>query len=297
VQLAHAFQSELVAAGGDAAAFPQAAPELAARLAALIARGRAAHPTLTVDDEAFVAQLGRSAARQTPEGLPLEELAIEDLFLACACAAGAPGSAEVFDARCGERLRVAVGTATRSDDERREMEQRLRTLLLVGSAEESPKIGSYGGQAPIDRWVAVVAQRQVVTAIRSEQAERRARDGAALEAAAGDGALHPEMAFLKERYRAQFEQAMAQALGKLGERDRLLLRLHLVSGVSVAQLGQMYGVSQSTASRWLADAREAVSGEVTRFLREHAGLAASDLQSLAGLVASQLNLSVSRLLG
>jgi RNA polymerase sigma-70 factor, ECF subfamily len=295
VQLAHAFQSELVAAGG-AAAPGQALPELATRLSALIARGRAAHPMLDVDDEAFVAQLARSAARQTPDGLPLEELAIEDLFLACACAAGAQGAAEAFEARCAERLRVAVGSVTKTDDERREMEQRLRQLLLVGSAEEPPKIASYGGQGPIDRWVAVVAQRQVVTAIRSEQAERRAREGAALEAAAGAGVLHPEMAFLKERYREQFQQAMAEALGKLGERDRLLLRLHLVSGVSVAQIGQMYGVSQSTASRWLADAREAVSGEVTRFLRENAGLAASELQSLAGLVASQLNLSVSRLL-
>jgi RNA polymerase sigma-70 factor, ECF subfamily len=296
MELAHEFSAELVAAGGDVAAFAQAPLELAHRLQALLARGRVAHPNLSVADETFIAQLARSAARLPPEGPALEALAIEDLFLVTACAAGAPGAAEAFDARCGARLTAAAAGATKSEDERREMEQRLRHLLLVGSAEEPARIATYGGQGPLDRWVAVVAQRQIVTAIRSEQAERRARDGAAKEAAALEVAVHPEVAFLKERYKATFEQAMTAALAKLNERDRVLLKLHLVSGVAVAQIGQMYGVSQSTASRWLADARDTISTEVTQYLRDHAGLNVSELNSLAGLVASQLNLSMSRLL-
>jgi RNA polymerase sigma-70 factor, ECF subfamily len=296
MELAHEFSAELVAAGGDVAAFTQAPLELGHRLEALLARGRAAHPNLSVADETFIAQLARSAARLTSEGPALEALAIEDLFLASACAEGAPGAAEAFEARCGARLTAAAAGATKSEDERREMEQRLRHLLLVGSTEEAPRIATYGGQGPLDRWVAVVAQRQIVTAIRSEQAERRARDGAAKEAAALEEAVHPEVAFLKERYKGAFEQAMTTALAMLGERDRVILKLHLVSGVAVAQIGQMYGVSQSTASRWLADARDTISTEVTQYLREHAGLKVSELNSLAALVASQLNLSMSRLL-
>ncbi|MDB4981965.1 MAG: putative DNA-binding regulatory protein [Myxococcales bacterium] len=296
MELAREFQAELVAAGGDVAAFEQAPTALQSRLDALIARGRAAHSELVVSDEAFVAQLARSAARSTAEGPALEDLAIEDLFLACACATGASGAAEAFDARCGARLKAAAGGATKSEDERREMEQRLRHLLLVGSADDPPRLAGYSGQGPLDRWVAVVAQRQIVTAIRSEQAERRAREGAAQETAALEVAVHPEVAFLKERYKSAFEQAMVAALAKLGERDRVLLKLHLVNGVAVAQIGQMYGVSQSTASRWLADARDAVSLEVTRYMRDHAGVNASEMSSLAGLVASQLNLSMSRLL-
>ena len=90
---------------------------------------------------------------------------------------------------------------------------------------------------------------------------------------------------------------MKDALGALGERDRLLLRLHLVSGVSVENIGNMYGVSQSTASRWLAKAREDVAGEAQRLLRERLGVAPSEVASLADLVASQLDLSMSRILG
>lgn len=296
MELAQEFVSEYVAAGGDAGGVEADLGALSSRLEALCARGRAAHPALPVTDESFVARLARSAVRLTPEGPPLEELEIADLFLACACAEGAPGAMEAFEARCGDRLRTAVAGATKTSDEAREMEQRLRNFMLVGDAAEPPKIVSYGGQGPLDRWVIVVAQRQIATAIRSEQAERRAREGAAKEAAALEVALHPEVAFLKERYKGAFERAMAEAIAKLGERERIVLRLSLVGGATVVQIGQMYGVSHSTVSRWLADARETVSAEVNQFMREHAGLTPSELQSLAGLVASQLELSMSRLL-
>jgi RNA polymerase sigma-70 factor (ECF subfamily) len=270
---------------------------LQARLSALLERGRTAHPALEVDEEDFVTHLARVAAPLGADGPALEELEIEDLYLAYACVVGAPGAVEAFDARCGERLRVAVASATKSDDERKEMEQRMRQLLLVGSETEPPRLSTFRGQGPLARWITVVAQRQIVNAIRSEQAERQAREGAAKEAAALEAVVHPEVAFLKERYKAAFEEAMAGALAKLPERERLVLRLHLVKGVTVVQIGQMYGVSHSTVSRWLADARDVVSTEVNQFMRDHAGLGPSELRSLAGLVASQLDLSMSRLLG
>jgi RNA polymerase sigma-70 factor (ECF subfamily) len=58
----------------------------------------------------------------------------------------------------------------------------------------------------------------------------------------------------------------------------------------------MYGVSQSTASRWLADARETIRDELNRLLKSRLDVSRGELASLAGLVASQLDLSMSRLL-
>jgi RNA polymerase sigma-70 factor (ECF subfamily) len=297
VELAGIFGAEVVAAGGDPGVLGADAAGLEARLSALLERGRSALPELEVNDEDFVAHLARVVAPQGADGPSLEELEIEDLYLAHACVVGAPGAAEAFDARCGERLRAAVASATKSDDERREMEQRLRQLLLVGSELEPPRLSTFRGHGPLARWITVVAQRQIVNAIRSEQAERQAREGAAQEAAVLEAVVHPEVAFLKERYKTAFEEAVSGALAKLPERERLVLRLHLVKGVTVVQIGQMYGVSHSTVSRWLADARDVISTQVTEFMRAHAGLAPSELRSLAGLVASQLDLSMSRLLG
>ena len=58
----------------------------------------------------------------------------------------------------------------------------------------------------------------------------------------------------------------------------------------------MYGVSRQTVTRWLADARDVVSAEVHRLLREHLRLSKNDVASLARLVASDLDVSMSRLL-
>ena len=110
------------------------------------------------------------------------------------------------------------------------------------------------------------------------------------------GPADPELDFFKRRYRGEFERALEEILAKLGDRERVLMRLSLVNQVSVENIGKMYGVSQSTASRWLGQAREQMADELRKVLGERLKVPASELNSLAGLVASQLDLSLSRLL-
>jgi RNA polymerase sigma-70 factor (ECF subfamily) len=183
----------------------------------------------------------------------------------------------------------------RSADLRVEVEQRVRDLLIVGTAARPPRIGNYSGQGPLAKWAVVVAQRQVVTVLRGNEVEQRARDGAAVEVALHPAGI-PEVAYAKQRYREAFEESLRLALPALAARDRMLLRLHLVSGTSTESIGKMYGVSQPTASRWVARAREALSGELQRLLRERLRLSPDEVASLAGVVASQIDASVSRLL-
>ena len=169
-----------------------------------------------------------------------------------------------------------------------EVEQQFVDALLVGSALSAPKIGSYAGKAPLDRWVGVAAQRAALMWLRSNRAEARAREGAAAEPAAR-GELGPESAYIKERYRTAFEDALKDALARVPDRERVLLRLHLVNGVTVDKIGKMFDVSQATASRWLAAARETVLDDVKATLGKQLGTTPEELASLAGLVASRLD--------
>ena len=292
VTLAAAFLAETP----RASAAGESETVLEERLAALVARGRAAHPGLAVDGRAFVRRLARCAAGDGAEApRSLQQLHAEDLYLACGCAAGIDGAAARFEERCGPRLKVVLAAAVKSPDLRAEIRQRVLDLLLVGSVDAPPKISDYGGQGPLDSWTAVVAQRQLARLMRKDATEQRAREGAAVEAAL-DAGVPPEVAFAKQRYRGEFERAMADALAALEERDRLLLRLQLVSQISVENIGKMYGVAQATASRWLAAARDRVQTEVTRLLRERLNASPDQIASLAGVVASQIDLSISRLL-
>jgi RNA polymerase sigma-70 factor (ECF subfamily) len=290
VELAAAFQTELSPDGG----VPGPDPALEERLSKLVARGSSAHPDLALDGVAFVRHLARCAAMgATP--VPLEGLHIEDLYLAWACGAGVAGAAARFEERCGPRLKAVLAPAVKSADLRAEIRQRVLDVLLVGTIDRPAGILGYGGQGPIDSWTAVVAQRQLTRLLRKDDAEQRAHEGAALEAALSGG-VAPEVALAKQRYRAEFERAMADALSTLEERERLVLRLNLVSQISLQDIGKMYGVAQSTASRWLASARDQVQAEVTRLLRQRLGASPDEIASLAGEMASQIDLSISRLL-
>ena len=172
-----------------------------------------------------------------------------------------------------------------------EVVQQLFHGLLVGAP---PKIGSYAGQAPLDRWLQVTAQRAALTWLRSREAEARAYAGAAAQPQIAP--THPEMAYLKERYRADFEQALQMALARMPARNRALLRLHLVGGLTVENVGRMFGIAQPTASRQLAKARTALLKDLKETLRERIGASSAEVASLAALVASELDVSLAQLL-
>jgi len=261
-------------------------------LRAALAGARAAFPDLAVDDATFARRL--AALGVATDAATLAALAVEDLYLAFACVEGRAGAAAAFTARHGDVIRSAIGRVVRGADAA-EIEQRFIDDLLVGSVESAPRLASYAGRAPLERWLGVAAQRAALVWLRENRAEARARNAAAAEPAPS-GKTPPEIALAKQRYRGEFEQALRQALERAGERERVLLRLHLVSGLTVEAIGKMYGVSQPTASRWLAAARDALLEDVKATLTARLGTSSEELASLAGLVASRLDLSLSMLL-
>src|SRR5207237_340081 len=118
--------------------------------------------------------------------------------LACACLVHATGATAELRTRHHGVMRAAIMRYVSGADVA-EIEQQLLGELLVGSAETAPKIGRYSGQAPLGRWLQVTAQRTALMWLRSGRAEARARGGAAAEPLGAQ--VHPEIAYLKERYR------------------------------------------------------------------------------------------------
>ena len=89
---------------------------------------------------------------------------------------------------------------------------------------------------------------------------------------------------------------MREALAGLPDRDRLLLKLTIVSGLSHEQLANIYSVNQSTITRWIARAREQVLDATEREVCSKLGMPPGEFRSLAGLLVSRLDLSISRVL-
>jgi RNA polymerase sigma-70 factor (ECF subfamily) len=268
-----------------------------------LARGRTAHPRLPVKEEAFrrfwERARGESGVRgeaaadagESEDRTPLSRLAAPDLYLACACAEGVVGAAATFEEQYAAIINRAVARVLPAAPDREEAAQRTRQALLVGDVRRGPKIAKYSGLGPLENWVAVTAIRVAVSMGRSDTAERRLRAAAAVEAAGPD----PELLYMKGELRQLFESAVTSALSSLSDRAQLVMRLYLVSGMSLEAIGKTFDVSHATVSRWLAKAREDVVTHVERALKE-LNFSREDLAVAASLVASQLELSVSRLL-
>lgn len=258
----------------------------------LLKRGLAAHPQLRVAPEAF----GRCLARcLSPDSHgALEGLCIEDLYLACACAQGMTGAAAAFEERYSKIIRRAVSRVLHTAVERDEAVQCALDVLLVGDDEALPKISQYLGRGRLENWIVVSAIRIAVSAGRSDSAERRLRAKAANEAT---DATDPESLYIKAELRPKFEAAIEEALQRLIPRDRLVLKLYLVSGMTLARIGKSFNVTQQTVSRWLERARDTILFDVRHLLAEGLGAGHEDMNSIARLVASQLDVSISRVLG
>jgi RNA polymerase sigma-70 factor (ECF subfamily) len=276
-----------------AAACPSARlpADLEVRLRAIVARAAGAWPGVTVDPARLVEAIGRAVGDDVEAALA--DVYVEDLALALACAAGAPNALAHCDRLCAGAITAAVARVDRSPDLRDEVRQILWQRIFVGTAGQSPRIHSYAGRGPLAAWVAVAAQRVALDLRRSEA---RAAGGDPMADQVLPANEHPEVDYLRTRYKAEFEAAVREALAGLPDRDRLLLKLTIVSGLSHEQLANIYRVNQSTITRWIARARAQVLETTEREICARLRMPPGEFRSLAGLLVSRLDLSISRVL-
>jgi RNA polymerase sigma-70 factor (ECF subfamily) len=258
--------------------------ELVARFDA----GRAAWPDVHVDAPRFAAHVGE----RTTDALPPLALAA-DLYLACACAAGSSAAIGAFDRAFRDDVAGVVRRTDPSPSFVDEVMQALNVRLFVKTGDARPAIEQYAGRASLRGWVLTAAKRIALNL-------RRAKgDQAHDEIDSGvrelGGVAGPEMALLKARYKAEFEESLRAGLATLSDRDRSLLVLHLVNGLTLSQLAPMYGVSVTTIFRWVSAAREALFEGTRAALTTRLRLSPSEYESILALVRSQLDVSVAQL--
>jgi RNA polymerase sigma-70 factor (ECF subfamily) len=266
--------------------------DLEGALGALYEAGRAAWPGVAVEAAAFARYL---AERAVPPRASLPDVQVAaDVYLACACAGSAPGAVAAFDRHFAEAIGRAIESVDGSPAFVDEARQVVRERLFVSTAGALPKIAEYGGRAPLRMWLRAVA-------VRASLNLRRGKADRAHDALDGDddhelGDADPDIALLKAQYKADFEAAVRAAIARLSPRERTILRLHVMDGLGVGALGVHYGVGRSTAARWLAAAREALRLYTRAELTARLRLTPSEIESLAGLVLSQLEISTRGLL-
>jgi len=220
-------------------------------------------------------------------GLPDQQLAArgDDLFLVAAVLENVPGALLRFDACLTAAARVIAridATPSFIDD----LAQELRVKLLTG---EAPKLWTYAGAGPLVDWLRVIATRAALNAKRGDRLHPVENlPEAVLE---GGEALH-----LARRYLGDLQEALREAMERLTARERTLLRLHFIDGLSIDRIGALYQVNRTTVARWLVAIRRRLFEEVRATLGARHGLDTAEVRSLYRKIGDDVHVTMSRVL-
>lgn len=216
-----------------------------------------------------------------------------DLYLACALSVGNERALLAFESKVLPEVEAAVRRVDAAPSFLGEIRQALRVHLFVREAERPARIENYRGTGPLLAWVRAAALRLAQNAKRGER-PTVSKDEILSELVASEP--DPELRHLKTLYRSEFARALRGAFAGLPERQRLILRLHYLDGLRLKPIARLYSVDESTVSRWLKSAQAAVADAAYQTLSRELSLPKDRLESVARMVQSQLELSLSRLL-
>jgi RNA polymerase sigma-70 factor (ECF subfamily) len=264
--------------------------ELAERLDCLTAEARDRWPEIELPLEAWM----RHLAERVDPSAPLESLRTLDgpgSFLACACLAGDARALRALDGLLQGAPFAALRRLRLDGAAIDEVLQRLRERLLL-AGDEAPRLARYSGRGSLEGWLRTSAVRLAS----DMKAERRPEsDPEALLFAVASGPS-PESAAIRKDARAHAKAALGRALGALSSRQRALLRLSIVEGLSIDRIAPVYGSSRATIARWLQEARRELVAATRRELCCRLQLQSAEIDRWMASLESQIDLSLSRAL-
>jgi RNA polymerase sigma-70 factor (ECF subfamily) len=202
----------------------------------------------------------------------LKALHLEDLALACACAAGDDAAWEHFV----REYRPALYRAADALDPSGRARELADSLYadLYGTTERDGERRSlfryFHGRSSLPTWLrAVLAQRHVDAIRAHRRLEPLPEDDEPLAVASRLPApADPD----RTRYLAMLHRALKVAISVLAAGDRLRLACYYTEQLTLAQTGRVLGEHEATASRQLARTRRELRQAVERHLRGEAGL-------------------------
>lgn len=247
-----------------------------------LAAARQRWPSVTFDAE-------RCATHLAAED-ELPPFAVE-LALAAMCLAQDSAALRVLHSEMFERVERVLSRLGLNAADADDVKQDVRTKLLLGSDRE-PKLAQYRGTGPLAHWIASVAGREALGAMR----KRKPTAALDVDDFLVDGADDPEIVALKQQHGAALKRAFQAAVTELPARERGILRALIIDERSVNDIAAVYGIHRVTASRWVSEVRHELLKKTRNHLRDQLQLDVSSLDSALRLIDSNFELSLYRLL-
>jgi RNA polymerase sigma-70 factor (ECF subfamily) len=247
------------------------------------ARGREAWPEVDLSEERFA-----ELTRELPAGDAGEE---PELYLACAWVDGLASAGQVMARDYLPPLRRRLAKMRLAAHEIDEVVQQVCERLIGRDDEGRARLVKYARQGRLKSLLVVVGTHIAIDSFRRAGREQSDQDALVALAATSD----PRAELMRVQKQTVFKAAIESALESLEARERTVLRLHLIDGLTLDEIAEIHQVHRVTVSRWLAAARVAIVERAREAARAQFGL--SDTEFDAAYTGSHLGLSLERLLG
>ncbi len=236
--------------------------------------------------------LPEGSSRQARERY-LDGLRLDDLLLARACARGSAKAWERFLVLYREKLYRAARSISPEESTARELADSLYADLYgMKSASDGlrvSKLNSYTGQGSLEGWLKTVLAQEYVNRYRRERKFVPFDDTRETDVEFGPVKNSPEPAYEK------LAAATDAALVGLSAEAQFLMAAYYLDGRTLAEIGRILGVHESTVSRRLEKITSGLRKQIVKELsrigvsRDHAEeMLAMDVRDLEVNVASRL---------
>ena len=227
----------------------------------------------------------------------LTGLHLEDLALACGCMAG---EEEAWAHVVREYRPALYRTADACDPGggARELADSLYGELFGVTEKEGERrslFRYFHGRSSLSTWLRSVLTQRFIGRVRARKRERALPDEESPEALLAPALpADPE----RERHVTMMRAALGSAIAALDTRDRLRLGCYYAEDLTLAETGRILREHEATVSRQLARTRHAIKADVSRRLREEAGLTeAAIAECFASIAADAGPLDLRELVG
>lgn len=214
----------------------------------------------------------------------LGDLRLDDLILARACARGNEDAWRHFVSLYREKLYRAAAAMARVDSVGRELADTFYANLFGTRIGEDglrvSKLASYLGRGSLEGWLRMVLAQDYVNRFRSERRFVEFVEAADIREPNVDASDNAKLA-----------EATDTALTTLSSEERFLLCAHYLDGRTLAEIGRMLSLHESTISRRMEKIIAALRKKILRVLRD-AGISRREAEEMLEADVRDLTLNI-----
>jgi len=213
----------------------------------------------------------------------------EDDFVRLACLENRPGATAVLEREYIEPLRSRIAHLCRTQEATDAAVQELRRKLLL---PPTPRLAMYRSSGSFRAWLKVTALRIALDLARASgvNARRQVELHDHLEALT----MGPEDHYFKEEWREAAQAALRAAVKRLPDRERFALRMHVMAGWNIDQIGRTLSVHRATVARWLVATKDELQSLFREELAERLGPTSQAVELFLEEMPSRLDLSLTQ---